>query len=74
MRQLGLHQITALEASPTELVSMAAELGCQDVCVFVISPEVPLSEKDVPEGRFPVVTPDGKREMCCSDWRKRAFR
>ncbi len=63
MRSLALHQITAIEASPPELVSIAADLGCQQVCVFVVSPEVLLSEQDVPAGRFPVVTPGGKREM-----------
>jgi sugar phosphate isomerase/epimerase len=38
MRRLGLHQITAIEAPPPELVSIAAKSGCQAVCVFVESP------------------------------------
>ena len=45
MRPLGLHQMNALEVPATELVSMAHEVGCQFVCVFV---NVPLP--DLPFG------------------------
>lgn len=38
VRPLGLHQITAMEASPAELVSLAAAAGCQQVCVFTHIP------------------------------------
>ena len=38
MRPLGLHQMNALEASAVELVSIADEVGCQFVCLFVQAP------------------------------------
>src|SRR5579862_2758629 len=47
-RPLALHQITAMEASPEELVSIAAAVGCDRVCIFVYSPAAGIS--------FPVVT------------------
>lgn len=61
-RWLALHQITAMEASPVELVGIAADVGCQGVVVFTHVPAVGL-----PNGRpsraFPLVTPATKRDM-----------
>ncbi len=50
MRPLALHQITAMEASPPELLSIAAETGCRHACVFVHLP--------TPGVPFPAVTGD----------------
>lgn len=54
-RSLGLHQITAMEAGPVDLVSIAAATGCQQVCVFTHVPDIAL-----PDQRgivsFPLVT------------------
>lgn len=54
---LALHQITLLGRSPFVLVAVAAELGCDGVCVFVNAPAAP--------GRppFPVVTREMLPEM-----------
>jgi sugar phosphate isomerase/epimerase len=49
MRPLALHQMNALEVSAAELVSIAHEVGCERVCVFVHVPR-----HDVP---FDAVTP-----------------
>lgn len=38
---LALHQITVLQSSPLELVTIAAEVGCDGVCVFVQVPKNP---------------------------------
>ncbi|MEN3975400.1 TIM barrel protein [Emcibacter sp. SYSU 3D8] len=48
MRPLAIHQITAMEASPPDLLTIAGQTGCQHACVFVHlpSPNVP----------FPAVT------------------
>ena len=54
-RTLGLHQITAMEASPVELVSIAAAVGCQQVCVFTHVPDVALPEQRGTVA-FPLVT------------------
>lgn len=61
-RPLAIHQITAMEASPVELVSIAAELGCQQVCVFTHSPHNPVPGE---EGAFvfPLVDEGNKREF-----------
>lgn len=48
---LSLHQLTALDVAPIELVVMAGQLGCQSVCVFT---HVPVVARHV----YPVVTPD----------------
>lgn len=55
-RPLGLHQITAMEASPVELVSIAREVGCQQVCIFTHVPVVGLPDQEGGES-FPLVTP-----------------
>jgi sugar phosphate isomerase/epimerase len=38
-RPLSLHQLTALDASPAELVAIASTLGCEHVCLFTHVPE-----------------------------------
>jgi sugar phosphate isomerase/epimerase len=55
MRPLAIHQITAMEASPPDLLSIAAQLGCQHACVFVHLP--------TPGVPFPAVTQAMKRDM-----------
>lgn len=61
-RWLALHQITAMEASPVELVSIAADVGCQGVVVFTHVPAVGLPDGK-PSRAFPLVTPDSKGAM-----------
>jgi sugar phosphate isomerase/epimerase len=56
VRELALHQITAKEAQPPELVSIAAEIGCRSVVLFVNSPGDPLPGRSVSRLPFPVVT------------------
>lgn len=48
MRPLAIHQITAIEATPPELATIAATLGCASVCVFTHLPMAAMS--------FPLVT------------------
>lgn len=36
---LSLHHLCALDASPAELVTLAAEAGCAHVCLFIYVPE-----------------------------------
>ena len=38
MRGLALHQITALEVPPLDLIGLAAEAGCNRICIFVRAP------------------------------------
>lgn len=38
-RSLALHHFTVLDLSPLELIPVAAEAGCDSVCVFVEAPE-----------------------------------
>lgn len=38
-RPLSLHHLCALEVTPTELISLAAEAGCDHVCLFTHVPE-----------------------------------
>jgi sugar phosphate isomerase/epimerase len=61
-RWLALHQITAMEASPVELVAIAADVGCQGVVVFTHVPAVSLPDGK-PSRAFPLVTADTKRAM-----------
>jgi sugar phosphate isomerase/epimerase len=39
IRQISLHQLTALDASPLELILIAGQLGCSHVCLFTHVPE-----------------------------------
>ncbi len=63
MRPLSLHQITALEAGPLELVRIAAESGASAVCIFVHVPQEALPGRKGPDARFPVVDRASKSEM-----------
>lgn len=49
-RPIGVHQVTALEASPTEFIELAARAGCAEVSLFAHQPN--------PESGFPIVTRD----------------
>lgn len=53
---LALHHFTIADTRPTELVTIAAETGCDGVCVFVNSPLAPAPGQDIPDQSFPVVT------------------
>lgn len=55
-RELALHQITAMESSPAELVSLAAGAGCQKVCLFTHVPEAALPDGSAAAAAFPLVT------------------
>ncbi|UUZ62826.1 sugar phosphate isomerase/epimerase [Polaromonas sp. P1-6] len=57
-RLLALHQITAMEAGPLDLVSIAAAVGCQQVCIFT---HVPVAARLT--SPFPVVTAQMKPQM-----------
>jgi sugar phosphate isomerase/epimerase len=58
-RSLALHQTTVLQCSPLELVSIAFEVGCDGVCVFVHTPNKPGPGRPA----FPRVTRDMLPEM-----------
>jgi sugar phosphate isomerase/epimerase len=47
MNPLSLHQLTVLDATPLELIDIAAQTGCEQVCVFTHS--------SAPQMMFPVV-------------------
>ncbi|NBC37408.1 TIM barrel protein [Novosphingobium sp. FSY-8] len=53
--KLGLHQITANELAPVDLVKLAAQVGCEEVCLFTHIPAAALPGDDAPT-LFPVVT------------------
>jgi sugar phosphate isomerase/epimerase len=57
---LGLHQITAPGADPLSLISIAQQVGCQHVCIFVNTASNPHSATSLPQFPFPVVTHDDK--------------
>lgn len=65
MRDLALHQMTALESSPLELVQIAAEVGCAEICVFVRSPLIPADDGGM-KPLFPTVTPAIQEAMKAS--------
>ena len=56
-RPLYIHQITAIDAGPVRLVSIAAEAGCDGVCIFTNIPA------NVDHALFPVVHEGNKAEM-----------
>jgi len=62
IRPLALHQITAMEAGPVELVSIAAATGCQGVCIFTHSPRSPLPGMTT-SFAFPVVDQGNRDAM-----------
>ncbi|MEO6716985.1 MAG: TIM barrel protein [Novosphingobium sp.] len=61
-RRLGLHQLTAMDVGPLELIEIAAECGYSHVSLFTNAPVVPIAGQ---EGKFQfaTVTPDLKREV-----------
>ncbi|SCW33834.1 Sugar phosphate isomerase/epimerase [Sphingobium faniae] len=52
---IALHQVTALDIGPLELVDMAADNGCARVCIFTNAPALPTEDGGVDLG-FPMVT------------------
>lgn len=52
MATLSLHQLTALDATPVELIGIAGRLGCDHVCLFT---HVPAAARHV----YPIVTGAG---------------
>jgi sugar phosphate isomerase/epimerase len=63
MRPLALHQLTALDATPLELVTLAAENGCQRIVTWVHDPVDPFPGKGWPQMHFPSITPETMGEM-----------
>jgi sugar phosphate isomerase/epimerase len=61
-RPLGLHQITAMDIGPLELIETAAACGYEQVSLFTNAPMVPIAGQ---EGKFtfPTVTPELQREV-----------
>jgi sugar phosphate isomerase/epimerase len=57
---LGLHQITAPGADPLSLISIARQVGCQHVCIFVNTESKTHSTESLPAFPFPVVTHEDK--------------
>lgn len=55
MRAIGLHQLTAMDVGPLELIEIAAECGYGAVSLFTHAPHVPIAGQ---EGKFvfPTVT------------------
>ena len=60
-RPLGLHQLTAMDIGPLELIETAAACGYEQVSLFTNAPVVPIAGQ---EGKFtfPTVTPQMQRE------------
>ena len=56
MRPLGLHQISAPGEDPFSLISIARQVGCQHVCIFVNTAAKLHSTASLPLVPFPVVT------------------
>jgi sugar phosphate isomerase/epimerase len=63
MRPLALHQLTALDATPLELVTLAAESGCQRIVTWVHDPLDPFPGTGWPQFGFPSITPETQAEM-----------
>lgn len=61
-RPLGLHQITAMEATPLELISIARQVTCSEVCIFTHLPQLTPEPEDI-ESPFPVLTRSDLPEM-----------
>lgn len=57
-RKLGLHQITAMDATPVELIQLAAETGYQEVCLFTHLPTLSADDATKDDGVFPRVDRD----------------
>ncbi len=52
---LSLHQMTALDVDPSELVTLAAQTGCGEVSIFV--------HQQDPRSAFPLVTRENRRDF-----------
>jgi len=52
-----------MEAGPLGLVDIAADTGCEGICLFVESPPAPGESADSPNRLFPTVTQATKAEM-----------
>jgi sugar phosphate isomerase/epimerase len=61
-RPLGLHQLSAMDISPLELIEVAAQCGYEAVSLFTNAPVVPIAGQ---EGKFtfPTVTAEMKGEV-----------
>ena len=61
-RPLGLHQLTAMDVTPLDLIEIAASCGYEQVSLFTNAPDVPIAGQ---EGKFqfPTVTQDLKGEV-----------
>ncbi|MBV1689505.1 sugar phosphate isomerase/epimerase [Novosphingobium sp. G106] len=55
--KLGLHQVTANELDPIDLIELAASVGCEEVCLFTHIPAAALPD-DAGQILFPLVTPE----------------
>ncbi|MFA7585965.1 MAG: TIM barrel protein [Novosphingobium sp.] len=55
---LALHQVSVMDVSPLTLVDLAADVGCDGICVFTHTPMLPSEDGKIDLG-FPLVT----REM-----------
>lgn len=54
---LGLHQITAMEAAPADLIVLASRIGCQEVSVFTHIPQLSQGGEAEQRAPFPLVRP-----------------
>lgn len=61
-RPLGLHQITAMEAAPLELIDIALQVGCSEVCIFTHLPQLTPEPEDS-QSPFPVMARSDLPEM-----------
>ena len=61
-RPLGLHQLTAMDVGPLDLIEIAGTCGYSHVSLFTNAPVVPIAGQ---EGKFqfPTVTPEMKGEV-----------
>jgi sugar phosphate isomerase/epimerase len=61
-RPLGLHQLTAMDVGPLELIEIAGTCGYSHVSLFTNAPTVPIAGQ---EGKFqfPTVTPELKGDV-----------
>ncbi|MCK9563635.1 MAG: sugar phosphate isomerase/epimerase [Bacteroidales bacterium] len=62
-RPLGLHQITAMEAEPAELIEIAHAVGYREVCLFTHIPAIDSTTVEGSEPSFPLVTTTNKKEV-----------
>lgn len=64
-RPLALHQTTTMEASPVELIKIAAEVGCPEIGIFVHLPPylVPGHAISPDDFEFEIVGQSHKRDM-----------